>query len=199
MFIATTPGRRRDGRLPGSYPGIRTAWLVVLFAALQARADNDAGGCDIESSTPQAPEAYWFRANPLEATQENIAAGKRLYEEESRPIPCARCHGIEGRGDGEMSDDLVPKPTNFTCREHMRALTDGHIFWLVEEGSGVYSLIPGHLREGTRRPGRRPRYTAMRGHRNYLAEEQIWQLVLYIRTLDGGDEASAPAPGESGR
>jgi mono/diheme cytochrome c family protein len=173
--------------------------LFALLAAARAHGDGAAGDCDTESSTPQAPEAYWFRENPLDATPANIAAGKRLYEEESRPIPCASCHGIGGKGDGEMSSALVPEPTNFTCRERMRALTDGHVFWLVEEGSGVYSMVPGHLREGTKRPGRRPRYTAMRGHRNYLTEEQIWQLVLYLRTFDGGQETAASAPGESGR
>lgn len=173
------------------------ALLLALLGVTQAQADGSSGGCDTGSSTPRAPEAYWLRENPLDATQENLAAGKRLYEQASRPIPCAKCHGIEGEGDGDMSSALDPKPTDFTCRERMRALTDGHIFWLVEEGSGVYSLVPGHLREGTRRPGRRPRYTAMRGHRNYLTEDQIWQLVLYLRTLDGGQET--PAPGESGR
>lgn len=190
----------RSKALPGSRSMKRLAAAVLTFlAAVHAYADIPAGDCDAGRSTPQAPEAYWFRENPLDASRQNLAAGKRLYEAEARPIPCASCHGIAGKGDGEMSGKLVPKPTNFTCRERMRALTDGHIFWLVEQGSGVYSLLPGHLREGTRRPGRRPRYTAMRGHRNDLTDNQIWQLVLYIRTLDGGHGEPASASAESGR
>jgi cytochrome c553 len=142
-----------------------------------------AAECPPKRETPQAPQSYYFRQSPLAATPENIEKGKRLYVSDARPVSCANCHGIQGDGQGPIGKHLQPPPTPFTCKALMDTLPDGQLFWVIENGSGLFELAPGHSREAIKRPGRRPRYTAMRGHKNELTEEQIWQLVLYLRTF----------------
>src|SRR5690242_19807202 len=48
---------------------------------------------------PNTPEGYEAAGkelkNPFQATEENIAEGKKLFE-----IFCIHCHGPEGKGDG---------------------------------------------------------------------------------------------------
>lgn len=139
--------------------------------------------CPPTRETPQAPQSYYLKPNPLARTPGNIEKGKRLYESDAVPVSCANCHGLYGDGQGPIGKHLQPPPTDFTCKALMESLPDGQLFWIVENGSGLYELTPGHSRETLKRPGRRPRYTAMRGHKNELTEKQIWQLVLYIRTF----------------
>ena len=52
---------------------------------------------------PNTPEGYEKakaeRTNPLEATEENLANGKAMYE-----IYCISCHGAKGAGNGWLSE-----------------------------------------------------------------------------------------------
>lgn len=144
---------------------------------------GDKDQCPPIRNTPRAPERYYQRQNPLEPTPENLTRGKHLYLTEAEPIPCAECHGANGDGKGPMGRHLQPPPTDFTCAELMEALPDGHLFWVVSTGAGFFEQQPGHTRQAIKRPGRRARATAMRGHRNYLTDHEIWQLILYVRTF----------------
>ena len=175
-----------------SYLTLGTIMLIAsctsaMMQKEQAQHAPDAQMRDAECpplrQTPQAPQAYYLKPNPLAPTSNNIEQGKRLYEHDTQPVSCADCHGIDGDGQGPIGKHLQPPPTNFTCKELMNALPDGQLFWVIENGSGLFELVPGHSRETLKRPGRRPRYTAMRGHKNDLTDEQIWQIVLYIRTF----------------
>jgi len=46
------------------------------------------------------------------APDDTVAAGKKLYA-----VQCAYCHGAQGKGDGEASDILFPRPRDFTHGE----------------------------------------------------------------------------------
>ncbi|WP_051906393.1 c-type cytochrome [Methylomarinum vadi] len=139
--------------------------------------------CPPPRLTPQLPHAYYQKHNPFPATADNIALGKRLYERDMLPASCADCHGIEGDGQGPIGKYLRPPPTDFTCKELMDTLPDGRLFWVIQNGWGFFEMAPGHSRDTLKRPGRRPRYTYMHGHKNHLSEVQIWHLLLYIRSL----------------
>jgi len=122
-------------------------------------------------------------ANPLEATRDNIAAGRRLFEADTRPVPCAECHGETGVGDGAIGGYLQPPPTNLTCPE-ITSAADGMLFRIIRLGPDY--LGDAATNRGMKRPGRRGAGTAMRPHRYYLTEEETWQLVLYLRELGRG-------------
>jgi len=115
--------------------------------------------CPQKRSTPKAPDEYLNRVNPLEPTERNIFAGQTLFHFDAVPGPCRVCHGISVNGLSILLRKLTPSPRNFTCAQAMDSLPDGQLFWIIQNGS----------------PG-----TAMPAFKG-LADEQIWQLIHYIR------------------
>lgn len=115
--------------------------------------------CPQFRKTQQAPEEYLKLKNPLPPSHENIFAGQTLFHFDAKPGPCRVCHGISGNGLGFLFRQLSPSPRNFTCSQTVDPLPDGQLFWIIRNGS----------------PG-----TAMPAFKN-LDEDQIWQLIHYIR------------------
>jgi mono/diheme cytochrome c family protein len=95
---------------------------------------------------------------PLEDLQTAVSAGKPLYA-----IHCAACHGDAGKADGIASASLPAKPTDLTMSETVSA-PDGKLFLVIKNGK---------MREG--------RFTMAPVKK--LTDEQIWQVVAYVRTL----------------
>ncbi|MEO6786107.1 MAG: cytochrome c [Chthoniobacteraceae bacterium] len=113
-----------------------------------------------------APASESARRNPLAGNAAAAAEGKQLYM-----ATCSPCHGTTGRGDGPAAMALNPKPANYTSSAIARE-SDGALFWKLSEGRG-----------------------AMVGFKGAFSEAQRWQLITYIRTLQGVKSvASAAAP-----
>ncbi len=97
--------------------------ILILFSATLA----------IAGSAPTSPEA--------------IALGKQVYAKQ-----CSPCHGIEGRGDGEASYLLYPRPRNFRAGKFRLVSTwdgvptDDDLFQTISRGMPG-SAMPswGHL------------------------------------------------------
>ena len=106
-----------------------------------------------------------------------------LYQVQAKPLACAACHGANGHGKGPEGRQLVPAPRNFGCAETMARITDGQMFWVIENGSGTFHLPSGQGAQEIERPGRGSRFTGMRGHKLYLSDTDIWLLILCIHTL----------------
>jgi mono/diheme cytochrome c family protein len=121
-----------------------------------------AAECPQPRFTGQAPAALYSRTNPLDPTRRNRRAGKELYEDLADPS-CVVCHGKDGDGRGQLAGQFDPPPRNFACAATIEGIPDGQLHWIIQNGS----------------PG-----TAM-PHFGYLDEEEIWQLVLYLRSLSG--------------
>jgi len=135
-------------------------WFLCGTAWAQDR-PKDPGICPQPRNTPTAPDEYLSRVNPLEATESNLLAGQTLFHVDARPGPCRTCHGTSGNGLGITFHQLQPKPRNFTCYQTMQDLPDGQLFWIIRNGSPD---------------------TAMPAFVN-LDDDQIWQLILYLRSL----------------
>jgi mono/diheme cytochrome c family protein len=73
---------------------------------------------------------------------------------------CEACHGATGLGDGPAGPSLDPKPANLLSVAAQAG--DDYLFWRISEG----------------KPG-----TSMVGWAGVLNEEQIWQVIAYLRTL----------------
>ena len=82
-----------------------------------------------------------------------------LYHNVRGPLACKDCHGENGDGKGSKWGGLDYPPRNFTCLFTMEEIPDGQLFGVIKFGS----------------PG-----TKMLAY-DIFEDEQIWQLVLYIR------------------
>ena len=94
--------------------------------------------------------------NPFPPTPESLEAGAITYEQ-----VCQTCHGVGGRGDGPAAVGLLPTPADLIV--HVPLHGDADLFRFIRDG------IPN---------------TAMAPQGGVLAEEQIWHVVNYIRTLE---------------
>jgi mono/diheme cytochrome c family protein len=94
--------------------------------------------------------------NPFSPSSEVLERGKILYD-----IFCIGCHGMEGKGDGQLySSGLYPmKPRDISAVPTARR-PDGQIFHTISLGFG--SMMP---------------------HETQIKPEDRWKVVLYVREL----------------
>lgn len=85
----------------------------------------------------------------------DAAAGKEVYT-----VNCESCHGPQGHGDGPAGQALDPKPRKLN--EFVPLVGDDYLFWRVSTG------VPG---------------SSMVAWAGVLTEQQIWDVIAYIRTL----------------
>jgi mono/diheme cytochrome c family protein len=135
--------------------------LSALLTSFLFISNVFADDCVQKRKTPQAPSNILKLTNPLETTPENMASGEMLYKKGAKPLACVQCHGRRGKGDGTMARGMNPKPRDFSCQGMMKDIPDGQLFWIIKNGS---------------------KGTGMMGFK-MLNDDQIWQLVSYIRKL----------------
>jgi mono/diheme cytochrome c family protein len=145
--------------------------------------------CPQLRDTERAPDTYQLLGNPLEQTSANLAQGRALYEAERKGGSCVSCHGLQGDGRGPEGASLDPAPRDFTCAATMATLSDGQLFWIIENGSGDYHQPVRQGGQRVARPARREAHTAMSAYGGQLRDVEIWQLVLYLRTLAQSGDA----------
>jgi mono/diheme cytochrome c family protein len=103
----------------------------------------------------KVPPEIAKQANPVKATPESIALGKKKYS-----IDCAMCHGKTGDGKGDLAADMNLKILDFHDPAAMKDKSDGELFYVIQKGKGD---MPS---EGDR-----------------AKKDDIWNLVNYIRSL----------------
>lgn len=114
--------------------------------------------------------SYWLTEDPLPLTQENLIQGKQEFLER-----CSGCHGAQGDGNGPGGAFLAPKPFDFT---QQKVLSGGP---QASDGMFYHRIL-------TAGPG-----TAMERFGTRLSVEDIWRLVLFLRTIpNGGLTESVP-------
>ena len=138
-------------------------WLIP-FTQQAVAADSEGGqnsSCVQPRKTANAPEDMLAKTNPLSATSDVLQAGKELYLHDAKPMACALCHGKRGEGKGPVSGGMMPPARDFTCSAMMHEISDGQLFWITKYGSSG---------------------TGMMAFPD-LSDEQVWQLVRYVRSL----------------
>ena len=104
-----------------------------------------------------------FLRNPVPRSAESIARGRQLFGKN-----CAVCHGPEGRGDGEVAAALPQRP------EDLASIAPPPIF---PDGVVAYRIING--------------VNMMPAFKSTLSENEIWDLLNFIRSLAPEKQKSA--------
>ncbi len=113
-----------------------------------------------------APPARTFadasrETNPVPVTPQTMQRAQALYT-----TNCAMCHGADGHGKSliaayfAQSGATVP-PVDLSS-DRVRGRTDGELHWIIENGLG-----------------------GMPAFRALLADDDVWRLVAFIRSLQG--------------
>ena len=107
---------------------------------------------------PKTPEGLRLAGleliNPFEPNEENIARGKFEYN-----VFCANCHGIDGRGDGNLyANGKYPSEPPSLITEDMLSRPDGEFFHIITLGSAIMGPFASLIRS-----------------------EDKWKVILYIK------------------
>lgn len=121
--------------------------------------DAPAGSVPVNPDPPALPHmvASERLKNPVPMTQASLERGKAVYD-----VFCVPCHGVTGKGDGPVSPRFVPPPP--LDSPAIKGRTDGYLYATVRLGS-LSTLMPGY------------------GYR--MTEQQRWDVVNYVRSLQG--------------
>jgi len=103
------------------------------------------------------PDEYLRAENRVGFTVKAIAAGGPLYVRH-----CSRCHGATGQGDGTLATALTPAPALLGYMVQQPIAVDQYLLWSISEGG-------------------KPFDTAMPSFKMDLTQDQIWQIIAYVR------------------
>lgn len=123
------------------------------------------GGAGVAEDLPKVPPEYAGKKMPAGwwTDPKVIAAGQKIYEGrvafkkelEKDHKKCFQCHGVDGKPKMRRARD-------FRAAAKMNTFSDAYWFWRVSEG------VP---------------KTKMEAWKDYLTEEQIWQVMAYEHTF----------------
>jgi mono/diheme cytochrome c family protein len=106
----------------------------------------------------KVPKEARERKNPLPHEETVIKKGKELYTDR-----CLTCHGSSGKGDGPAAASLGHRLPDLT--RVLAGQTDGALLWKISIGGG-----------------------AMPSYEKTLTEKERWQMIHYLRTLEGKEK-----------
>lgn len=141
----------------------KSLYVLVLIGLITTLMLAACGGATNEDGTSDevVPDKYASMTNPDTGNADAAAAGKAIFDGK-----CATCHGETGKGDGAGGAALNPKPADLTKTGED---PDGLLFWRVSEG-------------GTAEPFK-SEGSAMPAWKDILSQDEIWQVITYVRTL----------------
>ncbi|MCP4696594.1 MAG: cytochrome c [Gammaproteobacteria bacterium] len=136
----------------------------------------------IHPAPPSSVKAYGKRydlmtlENPLrkyekedpERFREEVKKGGDVYI-----LNCQYCHGDKLDGQGPYAQGLNPVPLNFQDVGTIAQLQESFLFWRIATGG------PGLPKEAT------PWISSMPVWQNFLTEEEIWQVILFLYDYTG--------------
>jgi mono/diheme cytochrome c family protein len=140
--------------------------LVLLSFTVSAQEESKPAATGATTATAadfKIPPEAAKAPNPVKPTPASLAQGKKNYG-----YDCAVCHGKDGDGKGDLAADMNLKLADYRDPAALKDLTDGEIFYIIKNGKGQ-----------------------MTGEADRAKNDDIWNLVNYVRSLS---KKSAAAP-----
>lgn len=136
---------------------IAVVGLLFLMAGCQVRSPGSFETRVMEGTKRRLTVGGKSDVNPLQATSENIHTGQRNFGSY-----CMVCHGLDGQNSGVPFADKMAPPVPALNSPAVQAYTDGQLHRIIANG-----IFP----------------SGMPASKDVFRDEEIWQLVLYIRHL----------------
>lgn len=108
-----------------------------------------------------------LEVNPIASTPENVERGRVSFGSY-----CMVCHGLDGQNSGVPFADRMSPPVPPLTAPAVQAYSDGQLKWIIENG-----IFP----------------SGMPASRGILNEEEIWEIVTYLRHLPPKGSLGEPA------
>ncbi len=105
--------------------------------------------------------------NPLPPTQENIRAGRENFSHY-----CFACHGLDAQNTGVPFAERMSPPVPPLTSPSVQAYADGQLKWVIDNG-----ISP----------------SGMPASKGILNDDEIWQIVIYLRHLPPKGSLGEPA------
>lgn len=105
--------------------------------------------------------------SPIPVTSDSIAAGRRNFG-----YYCFACHGLDGQNTGVPFADRMAPPVPPLTSPQVQTYSDGQLRWIIEHG-----ISP----------------SGMPASQGILNDEEIWQIIHYVRHLPAKGSLGEPA------
>jgi len=143
-----------------SQPGFVEAWpflLCILLTGCQVSRPGQVETTLITRIKQSVTVGGKKDVNPFPASQENIRAGQVNFSNY-----CVVCHGLDGQKTGVPFAERMSPPVPDLNAKEVQAYSDGQLKWIIDHG-----LSP----------------SGMPASKGILNDEEIWQIVMYLRHL----------------
>jgi mono/diheme cytochrome c family protein len=105
--------------------------------------------------------------NPLSANEENIRRGRKNFSNY-----CMVCHGLDGQNTGVPFAERMSPPVPPLTSPLVQSYSDGQLKWVIDNG-----IFP----------------SGMPASRGILGNDEIWEIVTYLRHLPPKGSMGDPA------
>jgi mono/diheme cytochrome c family protein len=158
---------------------VKALWAVLVFCMVggtfwaqeKKGGAQSSGASSSAAATPSPPHDTIIspedaaRKNPVRFSEASVERGRKVYKTQ-----CALCHGEKGEGKGDLATQMTLTLPDFTKPDALAKRTDGELFAIVGTGKDP-----------------------MPSQKGRMTDQQLWNLVNYLRALGGKVPAKSTA------
>jgi mono/diheme cytochrome c family protein len=147
--------------------GALTLALPLLLSGCAARQPGSVETAVVRQVKQRLTVGGKGDTNPLPPSDENIKAGRENFSHY-----CMVCHGLDGQNTGVPFADRMSPPVPPLNSPAVQGYRDGQLKWVIDNG-----LFP----------------SGMPASKGILNDDEIWQIVIYLRHLPPQGSLGEPA------